>query len=59
LEPKSTLAESLKSEFKQARVDAKEGRIRLIQGSVNLSEQLQLIIDYVDRKGKGQLLIGD
>jgi hypothetical protein len=28
-------------------------------GAVNLPAQLQLIIDYVDRKGKGQLLIGE
>jgi hypothetical protein len=30
-----------------------------MRGSVNLPEQLQLIIDYIDRKGKGQLLVGD
>jgi hypothetical protein len=59
LDPKSELAETLKSEFKQARLDAREQRLRLIKGSVNLSEQLQLIIDYVDRQGKGQLLIGE
>lgn len=59
LDPSSELAEKLKGSFRQARLDAKENRIRLIGGSVNLAEQLQLIIDYVDRRGKGQLLIGD
>jgi hypothetical protein len=28
-------------------------------GAVDLQEQLQLIIDYIDKQGKGQLLIGD
>jgi hypothetical protein len=59
LDPSCELAEKLKGSFRQARLDAKENRIRLIGGSVNLAEQLQLIIDYVDRRGKGQLLIGD
>lgn len=59
LDPNCELAEKLKGSFRQARLDAKENRIRLIGGSVNLPEQLQLIIDYVDRRGKGQLLIAD
>ena len=59
LDPGCELASWLKSEFRQALLDAREGRITLIGGSVNLSSQLQLIIDYVDRQGKGQLLIGD
>lgn len=58
LEPESQLAEWIKSEFRRARRDAKSGRLRLMGGSVDLSEQLQLIIDYIDRQGKGQLLIG-
>ena len=59
LEPESPLAIAIKTLFLQARVDASKGRLRLMGGSVDLSQQLQLIIDYVDRKGKGQLLIGD
>ena len=59
LDPNCELAEKLKGSFRQARLDAKEGRLKLIGGSVNLFEQMQLIIDYVDRRGKGQLLIGD
>lgn len=58
LEPESELAEWIKKAFRRARNDAKSGRLRLIGGSVDLAQQLQLIIDYVDRKGKGQLLIG-
>jgi hypothetical protein len=59
LEPESPLAIAIKNQFLQARVDAAKGRLRLMGGSVDLSQQLQLIIDYVDRRGKGQLLIGD
>jgi hypothetical protein len=59
LDPESDLAEGIKNEFRQARVDARAGRLRLMGGSIDLSQQLQLIIDYVDRKGRGQLLIGD
>jgi hypothetical protein len=59
LPPESDLAIWIKSEFRQARSDSKAGKLRLMGGSVDLSSQLQLIIDYVDRQGKGQLLIGD
>ncbi len=59
LDPQSELAIRIKSEFRKALADARAGTLRLIGGSVNLSQQLQLIIDYVDRQGRGQLLIGD
>ncbi len=59
LPPESELANWVKEEFRQARADSKSGKLRLMGGAVNLPAQLQLIIDYVDRKGKGQLLIGD
>ena len=58
LEPESDLALEVKSEFQMARKAAKNGSLRMIGGSIDLPQQLQLIIDYVDRKGKGQLLIG-
>ncbi|MDB4353655.1 hypothetical protein N9Z64_02910, partial [bacterium] len=58
LEPESHLALEVKSEFQMARKAAKNGSLRMIGGSIDLPQQLQLIIDYVDRKGKGQLLIG-
>jgi hypothetical protein len=59
LPPESELARWVKDEFRRARVDSKSGNLHLMGGSVNLPAQLQLIIDYVDRKGKGQLLIGE
>ena len=59
LPPESELANWVKEEFRQARADSKSRKLRLMGGAVNLPAQLQLIIDYVDRKGKGQLLIGE
>ena len=59
LPPESEQARWIKEEFRQARADSKSGKLRLMGGAVNLPAQLQLIIDYVDRKGKGQLLIGE
>jgi hypothetical protein len=59
LPPEGELASWIKEEFRQARADSKSRKLRLMGGSVNLPAQLQLIIDYVDRKGKGQLLIGE
>ena len=59
LPPESESAEWIKAEFRAAKIDASTGRLVLMGGAVNLQEQLQLIIDYIDRCGKGQLLIGD
>jgi hypothetical protein len=59
LDPESDLAIRIKGEFRKALVDAKERRLRLMGGSVDLAQQLQLIIDYVDRQGKGQLLLSN
>jgi hypothetical protein len=59
LPPESESAEWIKAEFRAAILDASAGRLVLMGGAVNLQEQLQLIIDYIDRRGKGQLLIGD
>jgi hypothetical protein len=59
LPPESEQARWIKEEFRQARADSKSGKLHLMGGAVNLPAQLQLIIDYVDRKGKGQLLIGE
>jgi hypothetical protein len=59
LPPESELARWIKAEFRQARMDYNSRELRLMGGAVNLPAQLQLIIDYVDRKGKGQLLIGE
>jgi hypothetical protein len=59
LDPESKLARYIKGQFLEARMAAVSGRLTLMGGSINLPEQLQLIIDYIDRKGKGQLLVGD
>lgn len=59
LPPESDSAESIKEEFRGAKQDAKTRRLSLMGGAVDLQEQLQLIIDYIDKRGKGQLLIGD
>lgn len=58
LDPEGEIAIWIKEQFREARADVKSGRLTLMGGSVDLSQQLQLIIDYVDRKGRGQLLIG-
>jgi len=59
LDPQSNLALRIKESFRIARASAKTGRLSLMGGSIDLSQQLQLIIDYIDRQGKGQLLIGE
>jgi hypothetical protein len=59
LPPESDIAEWIKGEFRNAKLDVRAGRLSLMGGSVDLQEQLQLIIDYIDKRGKGQLLIGD
>jgi hypothetical protein len=58
LDPDGETAIWIKNQFREARADVKAGRLTLMGGSIDLSQQLQLIIDYVDRKGRGQLLIG-
>jgi hypothetical protein len=59
LPPESDNAEWIKAEFRDAKLDVRAGRLSLMGGAVDLQEQLQLIIDYIDKRGKGQLLIGD
>lgn len=59
LPPESDIAEWIKGEFRNAKMDVRSGRLSLMGGAVDLQEQLQLIIDYIDKRGKGQLLIGD
>jgi hypothetical protein len=59
LPPESDNAEWIKAEFRDAKLDVRAGRLSLMGGAVDLQEQLQLIIDYIDKQGKGQLLIGD
>jgi len=59
LPPESDDAEWIKAEFRDAKLDVRAGRLSLMGGAVDLQEQLQLIIDYIDKQGKGQLLIGD
>ena len=55
LDPEGELASEVKSEFQLAIRAARAGKLRLVGGTVNLAEQLQIMIDYIDRKGKGQL----
>jgi hypothetical protein len=55
LEPEGQLASEVKGEFQVAIRAARSGKLRLVGGTVNLAEQLQIMIDYIDRKGKGQL----
>jgi hypothetical protein len=59
LDPESELAINIKSEIQTTRDDIISGRLRAMGGAVNLPEQLQLIVDYIDRQGRGQLLISD
>ena len=58
MDPESQIAKKTKTAFNSAIRDSQAGRLRLIGGMVDLAQQLQLMIDYIDRRGRGQLLIG-
>lgn len=58
LEPSSNLAQEAKDAFRRA-IDAhRKGRLSLVQGAVDLAKALKLMIDYIDRKGHGTILLG-
>ncbi len=58
LEPSSDLAQETKSAFRRA-IDAhRKGRLSLVQGAVDLTQALKIMIDYIDRKGHGTILLG-
>jgi hypothetical protein len=58
LDPSGSVAELTKQAFRQAQADVEARRLKLIGGAVNLGEQLQLMIDYIDRRGSGLVLLG-
>lgn len=59
LNPEGSLAERIKSSFRKAQTAVREGKLQLVGGSVDLAAQLQLMIDFIDRRGSGQMLLGE
>lgn len=57
LSPESDLAERIKNTFRHI-IDAnKAGRFRVIGGAVDVPRALQQMIDYIDRRGMGSILL--
>ncbi len=56
LDPDSPLAERIKSTFRQAIARFKSGHLEAVRGFVNLPHVTQMMIEYIDRKGKGRLI---
>jgi len=58
LPPDSDLALRAKKLFEEAIDRFEEGRLRPMGGSVNIIDAIQQLIDYIDKKGIGPLLLG-
>ncbi len=56
LDPGSPLAKQIKSTFREAITRFQSDRLVAIEGFVNLPHVTQMMIDYIDRKGKGRLV---
>jgi hypothetical protein len=59
LAPESPTAIAAKDAFARAIQLRRQHRFRLMGGSVDLGAALQNMIDYIDRRGRGDILIGD
>lgn len=57
LPPDSFLAQKAKQLFTRTKDLAKNGKIKLPGGMVNLQVELQNLIDYIDRRGRGVIVI--
>jgi len=57
LPPEDTLAVQVKEEFRRAIQDCNNDRLKLVGGSVDLAAALQTMIDYIDRRGRGSILL--
>jgi hypothetical protein len=56
--PEDPLAERVKNEFRVAIEAYQNHTLTLIGGSVDLAAALQTMIDYIDRRGRGSILLG-
>ena len=57
LDPGSTRATDLKATLQWAATALRSGRIDTIRGFVDLAAVTELIIDYIDRRGKGRIVL--
>ena len=58
LPPDKPLAVRVKNDFSTAIEACKRNRLTLIGGAVDLAAALQTMIDYIDRRGRGSILLG-
>ena len=56
-DPNGTLALKAKDLFQNAISECRSGRVRPIGGSVDVPAALQQMIDYIDKKGRGDILM--
>jgi len=59
LDPKADLAVRVKAAFEAARTNAMEGKLSLMGGSVDLPVVLKTMIDYIDRRGRGIIMMDE
>lgn len=57
LDPDSELAGRVKDTFRRAIKAHQSGRFHVIGGAVDLPRALQQMIDYIDRRGMGSILL--
>ena len=55
--PRCTLAQEIKETMQRAAEGLRAGRISSIGGFVDLASVTELIIDYIDRRGKGRIVL--
>ncbi|MCH7725596.1 MAG: hypothetical protein IH991_03820 [Planctomycetes bacterium] len=58
LDPEDFLADKCKSAFKNAISDHKAKQLQVTGGAFDVEEVLQRMIDYIDRRGSGLLVMG-
>jgi hypothetical protein len=58
LAPESDLAQHAKKAFRAAIRKHKRAEIDLIGGAVDLGAALRMMVDYIDRRGSGKILLG-
>jgi hypothetical protein len=57
LDPSGKLAKGAKELFEDAIAKCISGKVRPMRGSVNLPAALHQMIDYIDRKGSGDIIM--
>ena len=57
LDPNLPLAKRIKSDARRAKKLAREGKITLLGGMIDLQAELQKLIDYIDRRGRGAIVM--